>query len=94
MDWTLENVIEIDGVLSVKKEINGSLYEKHSIEGSIAIPESISIETYDGDYEITPRLYSQIFDTKGKAMREDVTIYEIPVVATSNPDGGKTVLIG
>lgn len=51
-------------------------------------------ETYDGSYEVTPRLYAQSLDTDGKLMRDDVTVYEIPVTRTTNPHGGQTVLIG
>ena len=49
---------------------------------------------YEGDYEITPRLYQQSFDTDGKLMQDDLTVYEIPVARTTNPTGGLTVLIG
>jgi len=51
-------------------------------------------ETYDGSYEVTPRLYAQSLDTDGKLMEDDVTVYEIPVTRTTNPTGGLTVLIG
>ena len=49
---------------------------------------------YEGEYEVTPRLYAQYLDTDGKLMNDDVTVYEIPVARTSNPQGGLTVLIG
>ena len=49
---------------------------------------------YDGDYEVTPRLYSQSLETDGKLMEDNVTVYEIPVTTTTNPHGGQTVLIG
>lgn len=49
---------------------------------------------YTGDYEVTPRLYLQTLATNGKSMRNDVTVYEIPVVSTTNPHGGQTILIG
>ena len=51
-------------------------------------------ETYDGSYEVTPRLYAQSLDTDGKLMEDDVTVYEIPISRTTNPTGGLTVLIG
>lgn len=53
-----------------------------------------TIETYDGPYEMTPRVYSQMLETEGKQMLNNVTVYEIPVTRTSNPQGGLTVLIG
>lgn len=49
---------------------------------------------YTGEYEVTPRLYLQTLATNGKSMRNDVTVYEIPVVSTTNPHGGQTILIG
>ena len=49
---------------------------------------------YEGEYEVTPRLYEQGLETRNKLMLNDVTVHEIPITMTSNPQGGKTVLIG
>ena len=49
---------------------------------------------YDGEYEVTPRIYEQTLETEGKKMNDDVTVYEIPITRTTNPHGGQTVLIG
>lgn len=49
---------------------------------------------YEGDYTVTPRLYDQTLETADKVMSDDVTVYEIPVVYTSNLYGGQTVVIG
>ena len=49
---------------------------------------------YEGEYTVTPRLYDQYLETNNKVMTDDVTVYEIPVVYTSNVYGGKTVVIG
>ena len=54
----------------------------------------IAAPSYEGDYEVTPRLYAQSLDTDGKLMNDDVTVYEIPISQTTNPTGGLTVLIG
>lgn len=51
-------------------------------------------DTYTGPYEVTPRLYQQEFETSQKLMNDDVTVYEIPITRTSNPQDGLTVLIG
>lgn len=48
---------------------------------------------YEGSYEITPKVTPQAMDTKGKIMRENVTVNEIPVFRTSNDSGGITVYI-
>lgn len=59
-----------------------------------AVYNMISAPSYEGDYEVTPRLYAQSLDTDGKLMEDDVTVYEIPISHTTNPTGGLTVLIG
>ena len=51
-------------------------------------------DPYEGSYNITPRLTSQTFATNHKLMIDDLTVEEIPIVKTSNPQGGQTVLIG
>lgn len=51
-------------------------------------------EIYEGDYKVTPKVDSIILDTKDKIMYDDVTIYQIPYSAVSNPAGGTTVTIG
>ena len=51
-------------------------------------------DSYEGPYEVTPRLYQQELDTSHKVMSADVTVYEIPITRTSNPQDGLTVLIG
>ena len=52
------------------------------------------IPAYQGAYEVTPKMEEQILATNGKRMVDNVTIHTIPVTYTSNPQGGKTVLIG
>lgn len=50
---------------------------------------------FDGDYEVTPRLHNPIvLETAEKLMQDDVTIHEIPITRTTNPQNGITVLIG
>lgn len=52
------------------------------------------VETYDGDYIVTPMITSQSLDTTGKLMTKDVVIKEIPFFETSNNEGGHTIYIG
>lgn len=63
-------------------------------EGLIAEIVSFEVDPYEGEYEVTPRLDSQTLDTDGKVMVEDLIVHEIPVVKTTNIQGGQTVLIG
>lgn len=53
-----------------------------------------SADTYEGEYTVTPRLEDQYLETNGKIMRDDVTVYQIPISRVSNPYDGITVLIG
>ena len=60
----------------------------------VDIGHPVATNPYDGAYDVTPRVYAQTLETQGKSMSDDVTVYEIPVTSTSNPQGGLTVLIG
>lgn len=51
-------------------------------------------DTYEGEYEVTPRWTEQSLETQGKTMMHDVTVHEIPVIRTTNPSGGITIVIG
>lgn len=50
-------------------------------------------QSYNGTYEITPTVDSQKLETKGKLMRNDVTVREIPYYEVSN-NYGNTIYIG
>ena len=59
------------------------------------VPHAEHYDEYDGRYEVTPVLYvNQVLGTNNKLMRNNVTVKPIPVVITSNPYNGKTVVIG
>lgn len=59
------------------------------------IPFAQHYADYEGPYVVTPVLYDeQELFTNDKHMTEDVTIKEIPVIRTTNPSGGITVVIG
>lgn len=51
-------------------------------------------ELFTGDYEVTPRIQSQIVPTKDKVMSDDMTVKAIPFYNVSNTSGGHTVYIG
>lgn len=48
---------------------------------------------YEGEYEIIPRLSSQVLATNERVMRSDMTIDGIPSYRTTNVGGGYTVII-
>ena len=59
------------------------------------VPYAQHYDEYQGQYEVTPILYDeQELRTRDKLMRDNVTVKAIPVVITSNPYDGKTVVIG
>lgn len=51
-------------------------------------------EVYDGDYNVIPRVYQQVLETKDKLMLDDVTVEIIPLAKTINLSNGYTVTIG
>lgn len=61
------------------------------LPGTLVI--TVDRESYDGPYEITPKVEAQTMATKGKVMRDNVTVLEVPVYRVANPSGGTTVYI-
>ena len=51
-------------------------------------------KVYDGEYDVIPRVYQQILETKDKLMLDDITVQIIPLVKTINQSNGYTVTIG
>lgn len=82
------------GTISDSGQIKGQLQSEGMLIGEVGFPKCDYPMAYDGEYEVTPRLYAQSLDTDRKLMSDDVTVHEIPVTRTSNPEGGLTVLIG
>lgn len=52
------------------------------------------VETYTGNYLVTPKTEEQILKTNKKLMTNDVTVKKIPYYDVSNESGGSTVFIG
>lgn len=51
------------------------------------------LPTYDGEYEVTPKISEQELETKNKSMTDNVKVLSIPFSEVTNPEGGKTVNI-
>lgn len=51
-------------------------------------------DTYEGDYNVIPRVYQQILPTKDKLMLNDLTVEIIPLTKILNLQNGYTVTIG
>lgn len=64
-----------------------------TLEFTITTPHVIDPNLYDGDYEVTPKTYSQTLDTEDKYLSSDIIVNEIPYFETSNDQDGLTVYI-
>lgn len=51
-------------------------------------------DIYNGDYNVIPRVYQQVLETKDKVMLDDVTVENIPLSRVINLSNGYTVTIG
>jgi len=59
------------------------------------LPHAQHYEEYKGPYVVTPILYDdQELRTRDRVMIDNLTVREIPIVQTTNPYGGNTVVIG
>lgn len=66
----------------VRLRVTEQLVERHG-----ALP------WYEGPYQVTPDVEEQTLETADMAMRDDVTVHEIPYAVASNEAGGLTVSI-
>ena len=74
-------------------KLTGKLSAVGGLSGTLSLGSGTAPQ-YEGAYEVTPTFDEQTLYTSGKQMFDDVTVHQIPVVRTSNPYGGQTVLIG
>ena len=54
----------------------------------------LSVNSYEGEYTVTPGIEPQTLPTSGYVMDEDLEVGGIPYVEITNPEGGGTVIIG
>ncbi len=80
---TEEYDLELDALEELDVEIDTVIQVKQ-----------IEADEYDGSYTVTPTFENQYLETTNKLLRDDVTVYSIPVSRTANPAGGTTVYIG
>lgn len=85
---------KVSGDVRLVGSVVGTVGGVSVISGDVIIPITHNPEVYDGDYDITPGLEELILSTAGKLMSDNVTVRKIPIVSTSNPQGGQTVIIG
>ena len=89
-------VVTVTGaVINRTRRIEGSVRTtSRSVAGQVYRATREGGAPYEGPYEVTPEFSAQTLPTKGKSMRDDVTVHAMPVSRTTNPQGGKTVYIG
>lgn len=81
----------LKAVISNSVALTGKINSINKLQGVISVLEPV--DSYKGDYIITPKVESQSIKTKNKKMEDNVTVLAIPYYETSNPTG-KTVYIG
>lgn len=59
----------------------------------VVVRDTSDLPTYEGSYEVIPKMTEQTLDTKRKYMTDDVRIKGVPVYKTKNDKGGYTVYI-
>lgn len=96
----------ISGTVTLSARVSGSAASAGAIKATVRARQSIrglitpgdivigDLPYYTGEYTVTPSLDAQILDTQGKAMRDDVVVQRIPIIFTTNPQGGQSVVIG
>lgn len=72
--------------------IFGSLSSNGQLSGRLSMV--AEYESYDGTYEITPKAFeTQMLNTAGKVLGQNIQIKEIPYYETDNKANGKTAYI-
>ena len=85
--------LEIDFGDEIEAELDNDDEIDVELDTAIIVYED-EAEPYSGNYSITPDFETQVLQTQGKRMRNDVTVVPIPVSRTTNLSGGTTVYIG
>lgn len=81
---------DVEGIEFLVDDVDGL-----EMEMGDAVIHSSDVPYYEGATEVIPMLDTvQTLETEGTQLRSDITVREIPVVRTTNPYGGMTVLIG
>lgn len=62
--------------------------------GEVSIAYNGDIEEYTGEYDVYPKISSQILETKDTVLTHNIKVFEIPYASVSNNSGGMTATIG
>lgn len=88
-----------NGIVRIEKTFTSGAVDTYTIfftngtEFNYTVTNGV-IRFYNGPYEVTPSIQSQILSTENLGMLEDVFIKEIPYYEVSNLSGGYTATIG
>lgn len=80
------------GIIKPSGSLSGSIRPNANLIGRVAM--SVDHEYYIGEYDVTPKIKSQVLETRDKLMSDDVTVRAISFYEVSNPQGGTTFIIG
>ena len=69
-------------------------YNNTWVESSTLNIKTSELPTYEGEYEVTPKVYeNKTLQTKNHSMKDNITVKKIPQYEVSN-DNGYTLIIG
>lgn len=70
-------------------------YNNTWVEASSLNIKTSELPTYEGEYEVTPKVYeNKTLQTKNHSMKDDILIRKIPQTEVSNLSNGTTLIIG
>ena len=85
----------LNGTIRAAGALSGGMSGRSAPAGRIAAAAEADVEVYDGDYDVTPQLDSEVVLATGrKKMKSDVTVKKIPQYEVSNEAGGTTLILG
>ena len=87
-------VLRITGIITAEKTITATIKSEGTITGTAEVVRGIDVPDYEGDYSVTPGATAETLDTKGRRLKEDISILPVPMIAVENESGGTTVTIG
>lgn len=82
----------LSGSFKPNVSLTGLIEANGTLKGALSLP--VGYKDYTGEYEVTPATVPQVLETADKRMNSDVTVKEIPYYEVSNPQNGKTIIIG
>ena len=83
----------VQGSVSKIQKSFGTLSSSGTLVGTLNSP-TVDIIHYDGSYDVVPKTYEQVLNTKNKYMDKDVTVLEIPYFEEKSSVINKCELIG